>query len=194
MASYQEELAHWRAQRKQAQIADRLEQIQQEHAQAARERDVAIANNDLEEAELRDMDVEQLEQEYQQIVGPQRPQMHPASVEFLQKNRAFRERHGAAADQAILMAHNYATRPRNPTTNNPAYTGMGLTPNTPQYFQAVRDLLTMYARDHGLTYDPNEETLTPTEAAKISGTSPQTYNNASRELARDGRFSSQQKR
>jgi hypothetical protein len=114
MASYQEELAHWRAQRKQAQIADRLEQIQQEHAQAARERDVAIANNDLEEAELRDMDVEQLEQEYQQIVGPQRPQMHPASVEFLQKNRAFRERHGAAADQAILMAHNYATRPRNP--------------------------------------------------------------------------------
>jgi hypothetical protein len=71
---------------------------------------------------------------------------------------------------------------------------MGLTPNTPQYFQAVRDLLTMYARDHGLTYDPNEETLTPTEAAKISGTSPQTYNNASRELARDGRFSSQQKR
>jgi hypothetical protein len=193
MASYQEELAHWRAQRKQAQIADRLEQIQQEHAQAARERDVAIANNDLEEAELRDMDVEQLEQEYQQIVGPQRPQMHPASVEFLQKNRAFRERHGAAADQAILMAHNYATRPRNPTTNNPAYTGMGLTPNTPQYFQAVRDLLTMYARDHGLTYDPNEETLTPTEAAKISGTSPQTYN-ASRELARDGRFSSQQKR
>jgi hypothetical protein len=193
MASYQEELAHWRAQRKQAQIADRLEQIQQEHAQAARERDVAIANNDLEEAELRDMDVEQLEQEYQQIVGPQRPQMHPASVEFLQKNRAFRERHGAAVDQAILMAHNYATRPRNPTTNNPAYTGMGLTPNTPQYFQAVRDLLTMYARDHGLTYDPNEETLTPTEAAKISGTSPQTYN-ASRELARDGRFSSQQKR
>jgi hypothetical protein len=119
--------------------------------------------------------------------------MHPASVEFLQKNRAFRERHGQAADQAILMAHNYATRPRNPTTNNPAYTGMGLTPNTPAYLQAVRDLLTMYAKDHGLHYDPEEEALTANEAAKASGVSNQTYNNASRELARDKRFSFQQK-
>jgi hypothetical protein len=89
MASYAEDLARWRAERKQQEIANRLEQIKTEHAEAARERDIAIANNDMETAEFRDMDAEQLEQEYQQIVGPQRPQMHPASVEFLQKNRAF---------------------------------------------------------------------------------------------------------
>jgi hypothetical protein len=194
MASYQEDLMRWRAERKQAEISNRLEQIKTEHAEAARERDTAIANNDLETAEWRDGDCERLEQEWAQYVPPQQPQMHPASVEFLQKNRAFRERHGQAADQAILMAHNYATRRRNPNTNDPRYTGMGLTPNTPQYFDAVKSLLTMYAKDHGLHYDPEEEALTAGEAAKASGVSAQTYNNASRELARDGRFSFQQKR
>jgi hypothetical protein len=193
MASYAEDLARWRAERKQAEISNRLEQIKTEHAEAARERDTAIANNDLETAEWRDGDCERLEQEWNQYVPPQQPQMHPASVEFLQKNRAFRERHGQAADQAILMAHNYAVRPRNPNTTNPAYTGMGLTPNTPQYFEAVKSLLTMYAKDHGLHYDPEEEALTANEAAKASGVSNQTYNNASRELARDKRFSFQQK-
>jgi hypothetical protein len=70
MASYQEELAQWRAQRKQAEISNRLEEIKQEHAQAARERDTAIANNDLETAEWRDGDCERLEQEWNQYVPP----------------------------------------------------------------------------------------------------------------------------
>jgi hypothetical protein len=113
-------------------------------------------------------------------LNPPRQQWDPRAVDFLQKNRAFRERHGAAADQAILLAHQYATRPRNPSTSNPALNGMGLTPNTPQYFQAVRDLLTMYAKDYGLRYDPQEEALDATQAAKISGVSANVYNNALR--------------
>jgi hypothetical protein len=192
MASYAEDLARWRAEREQAEFQNRVAQITDEYRAAARERDSAIADGDTETAAFRDDDCMRLEQEFLEYCPPQQPQMHPAAVEFLQKNRAFRERHGQAADQAIQLAHQYATRPRNPTTNNPALNGMGLQANSPQYFQAVRDLLTMYAKDHGLHYDPEEEGLTANEAAKISGVSANTYNRASQQLASQRRFSFQQ--
>jgi hypothetical protein len=81
------------------------------------------------------------------------------------------------------MAHEYATRPRNPRATNPAHNGMGLPVNSPQYFEAVRNLLEMYAKDYGLQYDRNEELITATDAANISKVTPQDYNYASRVLA-----------
>jgi hypothetical protein len=116
--------------------------------------------------------------------------MHPSDIAFLNKKKAFRERHGAAADAAIQQAHNYVTRPRlsHPNINNLNEHGMGLRPHTPAYYRRMNDALDLYAKEAGLIFDSKEETLTPTEAAKISGISAQSYNNASRTLASQGRF------
>jgi hypothetical protein len=196
MASYAEELAQWRAQRKQQEISNRVQQIQQEHAQAARERDIAINNNDMETAEWRDADCEQLEQEYAAYVPPQRPQLDPRLVQFAKQNAGFLQKYGQRAYQALDEAHNYMMRPRtgNP---NPAYTGMGWNPQhvyTPAYFNRMKELLEMHGEKLlGVKYDSNEEMLTPNEAAKISGLTPQQYNHAAGVIGRQGRFSWQNK-
>jgi hypothetical protein len=176
MASYPEEIARWRMQRHQQTVADRVGQIADEYRQATRERDAALNSGDAETAAFADDDCVQLEKEYLQYCPPQQPQWHPKDLEFLHKKQAFRERHGAAADNAIRMAHEYVTRPRleNPGPNSGS--GMGLRPNTPAYYKRMDDLLEMYSKDLNLHYDPNEITLTPNEAAKISGVSPNTYN------------------
>jgi hypothetical protein len=101
MPSYAEELAAWRAQRRQAEIADRAQEIQREHAQYARERDEAITRNDLEEAAYCDNSCENLEQEYRKIVPPQRPQMPLPAQEWILQNKPFFDRHGAQANAAV---------------------------------------------------------------------------------------------
>src|SRR5262245_31038743 len=185
MATYAEQIAQWRVQRAQQQIADRTEQIVAEHAQVARERDIAIANGDMDEAEMRDRDAEQLEAEYAQY-NPPRQQIDPRLAQFGQQNRAFLERHGVAGYQALDAAHQYMMRPRRNDTNNPAYTGMGWNPKavfTPQYFERLKDLLEMHGEQYfGVKYDRAEESLTPNEAAKISGLSADAYNNAARRV------------
>jgi hypothetical protein len=192
--SYQQEIAQWRQQRRQAEAQGRINELRQEHTEAIRERDHAIASNDLELAASADDQAQYLENEFRQLVGPQQPQIDPRIQEFVRRRTPFVERHGAAAYQAMSLAHEYATRPRNPNTNNPAHTGMGLTPGTQQYFDAMDSLLTMYSKDYGLRYDPEEKLLDATTAAKISGLPAQTYNRAAQEIGRQGRFSWQQKR
>jgi hypothetical protein len=190
MASYLEEVARWRMQRHQQQAQDRVNQLVGEYREVVRERDSALSRGDVEEAELRDNDAIQLEREWQQMVPPQQPQWNPKDIEFLRRKQAFRERHGQAADAAIRQAHDYVTRPRlaDPNISNVNYHGMGIRPHTPAYYKRMNDLLELYSKEGGLTFDPNESGLTPTEAAKISGVSAQTYNNASRQLAAQGRF------
>jgi hypothetical protein len=185
--NYHQTIARMRQERAQREHLNRLENIQIDYREAARERDEAAARGDIDEFEMRDTDCEQLEQQWN-YYNPPRQQWDPRAVDFLQKHRAFRERHGAAADQAILAAHQYATRPRNPNATNPANAGMGLTPNTPAYFAAIKDLLTMYSKDYGLRFDPEEEALDATTAARISGLSPNAYNNSVRQLAAQGRL------
>jgi hypothetical protein len=185
MASYVEQIAQWRQQRAAQQIADRMQQMTQEYAQVVCERDTAIANNDMETAEWRDMDAQQLEKEWLEYNPPRPQQMDPQAAAWLNKHRAFRERYGAEADRAIQTAHAYATRPRNPNATNPAKTGMGLRPNTPAYFKAVEDLLEMYTKDfNGTRFDPSEAALNATEAAQISGVSANTYNDVLRRTGR----------
>jgi hypothetical protein len=128
MASYAEEIAAWRQQRRQEEQAQRLEDIRREHAQAARERDQAIADNDVETAELRDNDCQYLEQEWRQIAPP--PQTDPRLVEFARRNQPFLQRYGQRAYQALDEAHAYMMRRRNPNSNDPRYHGMGWSQNT----------------------------------------------------------------
>jgi hypothetical protein len=180
MASYPEEIARWRMQRHQQTVADRVGQIADEYRQATRERDAALSSGDAETAAFADDDCVQLEKEYLAYVPPQQPQWHPKDLEFLHAKKAFRERHGAAADNAINLAHRYATAPRQSYPGPNSGAGMGLRPNTPKYYEAMNNLLEMYSSGVGLHYDPGEETLTPNEAAKISGVSPATYNHYAR--------------
>jgi hypothetical protein len=196
MASYQEEIAGWRQQRRQAEAQSRINELRQEHTEAIRERDHAIASNDLESAAFADDQAQYLENEYRQLVGPQQPQIDPRLVQFAKQNAGFLQKYGKRAYQALDEAHNYMMRPRtgNP---NPAYTGMGWNPQhvyTPAYFNRLKELLEMHGEKLlGVKYDSNEEMLTPNEAAKISGLTPEQYNNAAKVIARQGRFSWQNK-
>jgi hypothetical protein len=191
MATYAEEIAQWRQQRAQQQITNRLEEIKAEHAEAARDRDVAIANNDVETAELRDSDCVQLEQEWNQYV-PQRPQVDPRLAEFARRNQSFLQRYGQRGYQALDQAHAYMMRRRNGSTNDPRYRGMGWKPEnvfSPAYFENLKSLLQMHGQElFGVRYDPDEESLTATEAAKISGLAPQHYNHAAKAMWAQGRL------
>ena len=190
MASYQDEILGWRMQRRQQEAANRVEQIKWEHREAARERDRALAEGDVSEAEMRDQDCEQLEAEYNQYCPPQAPQLDPRLVQFANRNRQFLERYGTNAYAALDAAHQYMLRPRRSDTTNPALTGMGWSPQhvyTPAYFDRLKTLMEMHGEQFlGVKYDRNEESLTPNEAAKISGLSPEQYNNSLRQVAAAG--------
>src|SRR5215475_14360326 len=133
MATYQEQIAQWRAQRAQQQINDRLEQIRSEYREVQRERDQAIADNDLETAELRDQDCQQLEQEWHHYDPPQ-PQVPPVWQNWIR---------------------------RNPNSNDPRYTGMGMTPQqifTKQGLDKLDDLLETHGSQlWGARFDKNEQ-------------------------------------
>src|SRR5262249_35860871 len=112
--SYQQEIAQWRMQRRQSEAQSRLQELRQEHAEAVRERDPAVANNDLELAASADDQCQYLENEYRQLVGPQQPQVpHPDWTKFLQRNATFIEREGQRGVQAVTDALAYMQRARN---------------------------------------------------------------------------------
>jgi hypothetical protein len=68
---------------------------------------------------------------------------------------------------------------------------MGLRPGTRDYVEAMDTMLETHGPDYcGVTFDPKTDAaLTATEAAKISGLSPQAYNRASQQLSAQKRFS-----
>jgi hypothetical protein len=159
-------------------------QIGAEYAQAVRERDTAIANNDLETAEWRDADCEQLEQEYNQYVPPQPPQMSREAQQWILQNKTFFDRHGAKAEAAVRGAHAWLTRQGS----------AGVKVNSPEYFKAVEDLLEMHGPSYnGVRYDAGEKQLTPNEAVKISfgdngQRSTKVYNDAARQAYAQGKI------
>src|SRR5262249_2409261 len=193
---YQDDIYAWRQQRQQQQIADRLQQIQTEYRQIQRERDEAIADNDMETAECRDADCQQLEQEWAHYNPPQQ-QRNPQWENWLRRNSTFIEREGQRGVQAVTEALRYMQRPRNPNSNDPRYTGMGMTPQqvfSPQGFDKLESLLEIHGQQfYGVKFDKNEQPLTANEAAKMSGQTPENYNRASQRMGSDQRFSWQQK-
>src|SRR5215471_4397530 len=184
---YQDDLYRWRVQRRQAEAQSRVNDLRQEHAEAVRERDTAVANNDLETAAGADDQCQYLENEYRQLLGPQRPQVHPEWTKFLQRNSQFIEREGQRGVQAVTDALAYMQRARNPNSNDPRYSGMGMRPDqvfTKQGLDKLEDLLELHGPQfYGVRYDKNEKTLTPNQAAKMSGLNANQYNQASREIS-----------
>ena len=180
MATYQEQIAQWRQQRAQQQINDRLQQIRSEHAQVVRERDQAIASNDMETAELRDMDCQQLEDEWRHYNPPQQQQIHPEWATWMQRNASFIEREGQRGVRAVTDALGYMQRPRNTNSTDPRYSGMGMRPDqifTRQGLEKLEDLLEIHGPQfYGVRFDKNEQPLTIGTAAKISNLDQKTYN------------------
>jgi len=194
--NYQQTIARMRQERANREHLNRLDNIQIDYREAVRERDEAAERGDVDEFEMRDADCERLEKDWNYHNPPRPPQLDPRLVQFAQQNAGFLQKYGQRAYQALDAAHQYMMRPRT-GNNNPAYTGMGWNPQhvfTPQYFDKMKDLLELHGENFlGVKYDRNEEMLTPTEAAKISGLSPQQYNHAVRTMASQGRLGTDKK-
>jgi hypothetical protein len=194
--SYLETIAQMRQERAQRERVERSQEIRDWYTEAQRNRDEAAARGDVDSFEMHDDDCQRLEQDWQQLNPPQPPQLDPRLVDFAKRNSQFLERYGQRAFQALDAAHQYMVRPRNPRTNDPRYTGMGMGNKvfTPQYFDKLKDLLEMHGEKFlGVRFDRSEESLTPNEAAKISGLSPRAYNNALRVVASQGRLGTDRK-
>src|SRR5262245_59784370 len=178
--SYQQEIAQWCQQRRQQEAQSRLNELRQEHAQQIRDRDTAIANNDMELAAEADNQAQYLENEYAQLVGPQQPQVHPEWTTWMQRNATFIEREGQKGVQAVTDALAYMQRPRNPNSTDPRYSGMGMTPQqifTRHGLDKLEDLLEIHGSQfYGVRFDKNEQPLTMGTAAKISNLDQKTYN------------------
>ena len=119
---------------------------------------------------------------------PAQPQLSGAKQRFLAENQGFVTRHGTNALEAFGQAHNFAITPRDAENTSNRFAGMGLREDSPEYFSAMKDLLQMYS---GMDFNP-DETLTPDEAAKISGVSPRTYNKMVEKMVNGGRDSASQ--
>src|SRR5262249_48605216 len=155
----------------------------------------AIADNDMETAEFRDQDCQQLEDEWRTYNPPQQ-QVHPQWQEWMRRNASFIEREGQRGVNAVTGALAYRQRPKNPNSSEPRFSGMGLSPQqifTRQGLDKLEDLLELHGQQFfGVRYDKNEKTLTPNGAAKMSGLSAKEYNHAAQQVGSQGRYSWQQ--
>ncbi len=192
--SYLQQVAQMRQERAQREAVQRLQEIREEYQHNQRERDEAYGRGDRETFEAYDDYCQQLERDWNALSPPQ---VDPRLTEFARRNAPFLERYGQRAVQALDAAHQYLMRPRNPHTNDPRYTGVGLHPSqmyTSLYFNKMKDLLEMHGESSlGVKYDRAEEGLTPNEAAKASGLTPKQYNQALAEVRGQGRLGTDQK-
>jgi hypothetical protein len=169
MADYATERANFIAQARQREAQNRVQQIQAEHAQTVAELDQAVAEGDMTTAHYRALDANQLESEYYQYCPPQ-PKVHPALMGFARDHKSFFQRYGQQAVQAADRAYYYLLNDRRRR------------PNTIKQ-KDIEDLLEMHGQTYGgVRFDPSERELNATQAAKISGVSAQTYNNAAQQL------------
>jgi hypothetical protein len=173
--SYLQQVAQMRQERRAREQQERVEYVTAEYNDALRRRKEAEEIGDREAWDLADADLELQESNLREMF-PQQPQMSPQSVEWLNKNQQFRRRYGQVADQWIVHAHNNAVR-------------AGFKPDTKPYFDAVEASLEIGGPIFGgPRYDPSEQQITATEAAKISGLSPEAYNRAAQQLWKQGRI------
>lgn len=189
---YYQQIAAMRQQRHVREATERVRELAEEHANAVRERDEALRGGDIETADFYDNEAERAEAEYSRLAGPQIPKQ---TMEWLQKNQDFFQRYGGNAAKAVMLAHQFATAPRDPSTTANRQSGMGLTANTPEYFTAIENLLEMYGKDQrvgGVTYNRND-VLTPEVARDIASEklplSTNEYNEAVQEMHRSGKNS-----
>ena len=188
MANYAEQIAQLRQVRAQAEHQQAAENLIEDYAVAVQLRDEAAQRGDAAMWHSYDSEAEAYEQDWARYYAPvpQKPQVDPRMAGYFKRKKVFLDRHGTAAANAMDQAHQYATRPRTGSAN-PAQTGMGLRPGTPQYFKAMDDLLEMYSGDLGLKYEAGEDVVGPNEAARISHTRPAEYNQGVKQMWQAGR-------
>src|SRR5262249_22000884 len=189
--------AQWRQDLMRQQVETRVEEIKAEYAEVQRERDRAIAENDMESAEISDARCQDLENEWSQYHPPQPPQMDPRLQRFHAANKDYVDRLTASMRNKKTPAFLNAvdarlTAPRN--HHEPAKGGLGLARYSPEYFQRGKDFLELYSEGTSGERYTSDDTLTADEAAKISGVSPQQYNRSAQALHQQGRYTWQQKR
>jgi hypothetical protein len=122
-----------------------------------------------------DAEVQACEANIRKMTPP--PQADPKAVAYLQRRSPFLQKYGQKGMQAFQLAHNHLASTGNWKIGSPAY------------YKAIDTLLEMYAPDHGMRFDPSSDiSLTPNEAAKISGLSPESYNRGVQAMHRQGRL------
>jgi hypothetical protein len=195
--SYLQQVAQIRQQRRQQERQQEIQQTVEQHRQAVANRDEAARQGDWETFHEQDREAEGLENYFREINPPQPQGMDPRLQEFARKNLDFLQRYGAKAEQALAEVHNYMARPRSPLSKDPRVTGLGFKPEhfyTPQYFETMKNLMEIHGENFwGTKYTRDEEALDATEAAKISGLTPATYNRSARILYNSGRLGNQKK-
>src|SRR5262249_49472565 len=137
--SYQQEIANWRQQRRQAEAQARVNELWQERAEQIRERDIAVANNNLELAASADDQVEYVENEIRQLV-PQQPQYHPKDVNLIQKNTNYFQKYPQGGPQAALYVSNRLRQ-------------IGIPPGHPEYEEMMYRGMEFYGEKFNAPYD-----------------------------------------
>jgi hypothetical protein len=201
MAEMLAQLKYDAAVRQQNQLIREAQAIYQDVQENERAAAEALQQGDTETANYY---VEQLTEKEQELASmaerlPQpQPQMSQHDINFLRRKQAFREKYGAAADQAIAAAHRRAVMPRNPnatSTTNPMTYGHGQRVGTAGYYRAVQAELETNGHLMGTPYDPNTDTPGWKEIAHNScsgGTNAekeQSYLEAYKVLKAQGRIS-----
>src|SRR5260370_39054965 len=183
--TYQQQVARWNAEMRQQSVQLEREEQQQawkdSHAEASARRDQAREAGDTEEWRLADSEMREIEREYSREY-PVNPQQQwwanctPKEQEFCRKNPLFQKVGFDAAANLMTLASQHAQR-------------LGAPRDSEEYFELARRSLEMHLNkeQHGVDFDRSEENLTATEAAKISGLSPQAYNRNAQRLAAENR-------
>jgi len=119
-------------------------------------------------------------------------QVPPVWADWINRHSTPIEREGPKFLDAVDKALGYMQRPRNPNSNDPRYTGMGLRPQqifTPAGMEKLEALLEIHGQMFSnLHYDKNEKALTPNQAAHMSGLSAEAYNRGVRAMHAQGRL------
>jgi hypothetical protein len=182
--AYHDEILAIRQQRAERDIAEAQTVLQEKYAVAVQERDTAAAQGDAATFEAWDREAEELESEWQAVTPPPPPQapvLSEPTKRYLNERQAFNQRYGDAANQAYRAAHAFAVQ-------------RGLKPDTVEYFKYCDDALEMYAKDHGLRFDPSEKVPHANEVCAMSGLTYDQYNAQWRKMHAEGRDSNSQAR
>jgi hypothetical protein len=160
------------------------------------ESEAARTSDPDEQAALRDQwhfydtELQRCEQEVRRLTPRQVTPLERKQMAFMQKNAPFLQREGQRGVAAMDLAHNYLV-------------SRGHNPNARGFNEKVRSLLEMYGGNlqqltggqvANVRYDPQEQALTANEAAKLSGLSPERYNQYVRAVHAAGKMSYQERK
>ena len=192
MSDYYEQIARMRVERANRERIREMREIQEDYQTVREARDEEAQRGDVESFEGNDHHLIQLERRCNQLNPPKPPQLPPVWADWINRNSTFIEREGQKGVNAVAGALAYMQRPKNPNSNEPRFTGMGPRPEqifTPAGMDNLEALLEINGElFFGVNYDKNEKSLTPNQAAHMSGLSTEAYNRGVRAMHAQGRL------